>query len=179
MEGVLTKGEDIRRQVDAHGRVIFNGSDAIELLLRGCDLSSMLITSDDEIEHYNALCDRRDKSGYQITANPPPITTLAERIDRWFIPDEYHTIAVRQELRSRCQTSAELSRVDEEMDLFEARDMLPVLRLMFYLVDQFRKRGIVWGVGRGSSVASFCLFLIGVHRIHSLHHGLDIAEFLK
>jgi DNA polymerase III alpha subunit len=50
---------------------------------------------------------------------------------------------------------------------------------MKYLVDTLRKNIIVWGVGRGSSVASYILYLIGVHRIDSLYYDLDIAEFLK
>ena len=31
-----------------------------------------------------------------------------------------------------------------------------------------RENNIVWGVGRGSPVASYVLFLIGVHRINSI-----------
>jgi DNA polymerase III alpha subunit len=65
------------------------------------------------------------------------------------------------------------------MDLYDERHLEPVLQLMIFLVDTFRKNKIVWGVGRGSSVASYCLYLIGVHRINSLRYGLDIGEFLK
>ena len=50
---------------------------------------------------------------------------------------------------------------------------------MKYLVDTLRKNKIVWGVGRGSSVASYVLYLLGVHRINSIYYELDIAEFLK
>jgi DNA polymerase III alpha subunit len=48
-----------------------------------------------------------------------------------------------------------------------------------YLVDAMRENKIVWGVGRGSSVASYVLYLIGVHRIDSIKYDLDIKEFLK
>jgi DNA polymerase III alpha subunit len=50
---------------------------------------------------------------------------------------------------------------------------------MKYLVDLMREHNIVWGVGRGSSVSSFVLFLIGIHRINSIYYGLDVEEFLK
>ena len=50
---------------------------------------------------------------------------------------------------------------------------------MKYLVDTLRKNNIIWGVGRGSSVASYVLYLLGVHRIDSLYYDLDITEFLK
>jgi len=57
--------------------------------------------------------------------------------------------------------------------------MFVLLQYLKYLVDIMRKQNIVWGVGRGSSVASFVLFLIGVHKINSLYYDLNIDEFLK
>jgi DNA polymerase III alpha subunit len=57
--------------------------------------------------------------------------------------------------------------------------MFVLLQYLKYLVDTMRNNSVVWGVGRGSSVASFVLFLIGIHRINSLYYGLSIDEFLK
>ena len=50
---------------------------------------------------------------------------------------------------------------------------------MVYLVDHMRENNIVWGVGRGSSTASYVLFLIGIHKINSIQFGLDWREFLR
>jgi DNA polymerase III alpha subunit len=63
--------------------------------------------------------------------------------------------------------------------MFKERNMENVLRFMIFFVDFMRENNIVWGVGRGSSVASYCLFLIGVHKVNSLQHNLNIKEFLK
>ena len=79
----------------------------------------------------------------------------------------------------QCKTDAELQRVGEELLLFQERNLFPLLCFMRYLVDTLRKNNIVWGVGRGSSVASYVLYLIGVHKINSMYYDLDIAEFLK
>ena len=38
---------------------------------------------------------------------------------------------------------------------------------------------VIWGVGRGSSVASFVLYKLGVHKIDSLYYNLDVHEFLR
>jgi DNA polymerase III alpha subunit len=57
--------------------------------------------------------------------------------------------------------------------------MFVLLQYLKYLVDTMRSNNILWGVGRGSSVASFVLFLIGIHRINSLYWDLSIDEFLK
>lgn len=72
-----------------------------------------------------------------------------------------------------------VDRVEEELELYKARNMYPVLQLMIYIVDTMRKSNIVWGVGRGSAVSSYILFLIGIHKVDSIKYNLDIKEFLK
>ena len=57
--------------------------------------------------------------------------------------------------------------------------MIPVLRHLAWIVYHLRKMEIVWGVGRGSSVSSLLLYLIGINRIDPMKFGLDISEFLK
>jgi DNA polymerase III alpha subunit len=76
-------------------------------------------------------------------------------------------------------STAEWKRVCEEMDVYVDRGLTPVLKFMIYLVDTMRANNIVWGVGRGSSVASYVLFLIGVHKIDSMKYNLDYKEFLR
>ena len=80
---------------------------------------------------------------------------------------------------AQCKTDAELHRAGEELLLYQERDMFILLKYLKYLVDTLRTNNIVWGVGRGSSVASFVLYLIGIHRINSLYYDLPITEFLK
>jgi DNA polymerase III alpha subunit len=79
----------------------------------------------------------------------------------------------------QCKTEAELQRAGEELIKFQERDLFILLKYLKYLVDTMRNNNIVWGVGRGSSVASYVLYLIGIHRIHSLYYDLSIDEFLK
>jgi len=42
-----------------------------------------------------------------------------------------------------------------------------------------RNNHVIWGVGRGSSVASYVLYKLGVHRIDSLFYDLSVDEFLR
>ena len=79
----------------------------------------------------------------------------------------------------RAETEEEMQRAGQELLLYQEREMFVLLKYLKYLVDTMRSNNIVWGVGRGSSVSSFVLFLIGVHKINSLYYGLDIDEFLK
>ena len=97
----------------------------------------------------------------------------------WLMPEQYKTMDIAQYVLNQCQGEAELQRAGKELLLFQERDMFVLLRYLKYLVDTMRKNNIVWGVGRGSSVASFVLFLLGIHRINSLYYDLSIDEFLK
>ena len=97
----------------------------------------------------------------------------------WHMPDEYHNMDIAKWLLDQCDSQAELQRVGEELLLYQERNLFDLLRYLKYMVDTFRKNGIVWGLGRGSSVASFVLYLIGVHKINSMYYDLNINEFLK
>ena len=97
----------------------------------------------------------------------------------WHMPDHYKTLDIKKYLLEKCNSDQEQQRVIEEYKLFEEKNFLDVLRFLVYFVDTLRQNNVVWGVGRGSSVSSFCLFLIGVHKINPLLFQLDYREFLR
>ena len=99
----------------------------------------------------------------------------------WFMPDEYKNKDIVWHVHNvkETYTQEERDRIEEELDAFRERGMFPLLRYMVYLLDYMRENNIVWGVGRGSSVASYVLYLIGVHRIDSIKYDLDWREFLR
>lgn len=98
---------------------------------------------------------------------------------KWFMPNEYHNMDIALYVLNKCKTEAELQRAGEELFLYQERGLFPLLQYLKYLVDTMKANNIVWGVGRGSSVASYVLFLLEVHRINSLYYDLSIDEFLK
>jgi len=97
----------------------------------------------------------------------------------WSMPDKYKQLDIAEYLLNLCNTDAQLQRVGKELLLYQERGMFDLLCFLVYLVDTMRDANVVWGVGRGSSVASYVLYLIGVHKIDSLYYDLDIAEFLR
>ncbi len=97
----------------------------------------------------------------------------------WFIPEEYKNFPIVHWLFEQCKTDEEIQRVDAELTAFIEHNMFDLLFCLKYIVDTLRKNNIVWGVGRGSSVASYVLYLIGVHKIDSLKYNLDWREFLR
>lgn len=99
-------------------------------------------------------------------------------IKNWLIPREYKNMDIEGFLVNQCPKENQ-ERLIKELQLYHKHDMLIVLKAMKYIVDTLRKNDIVWGVGRGSSVASYVLYLIGVHKIDSVKYDLPIEEFFK
>jgi DNA polymerase III alpha subunit len=56
---------------------------------------------------------------------------------------------------------------------------MPILRAITYVINTLQDKNIVWGVGRGSSVSSYVLYILGVHDVDSVKYNLDIADFLR
>lgn len=97
----------------------------------------------------------------------------------WHMPAEYKELDIAQHILNLCGTQEELQRVGEELLLYQERDLFGLLKYLKYFVDTMRANNVVWGLGRGSSTASYVLYLLGVHKINSLYYDLPIEEFLK
>lgn len=97
----------------------------------------------------------------------------------WYMPDEYKSLDIAKHILDLCETETELQRVGQELLLFHERNLFDLLRYLKYFVDTMRTNNVVWGLGRGSSTASYVLFLLGVHKINSIYYDLAIEEFLK
>lgn len=167
---------DLPRRVDESGRVWFGDAVAAELLLRGFDLRQLHFEPNAEITTYNRWCRSFDKSEYSIdTSESPEYSASIE----WALDEPYASLPVLQTLTARCATEAQRERVRSEMALFESKNLLPLLRAMFMLVDHCRINNVLIGVGRGSSVSSYVLYLIGVHKIDPMEYDLPITDFLK
>lgn len=98
---------------------------------------------------------------------------------QWLMPAEYKQLDIAAHILDLCRTEVELQRVGQELLEYQARGAMDLLRYLKYLVDVLDAAGIVRGIGRGSSTASYVLYLLDVHKIDSIKYELDIEEFLK
>ena len=123
----------------------------------------------DVAQYFNHLTDK-------FLNYPKPVTEVD--ISKWFIPNDY-TPDLGDFLYNSCSTQEQKDRVTMELELYIKHNMYDVLPVMKYIVDTLRENNVVWGVGRGSSVASYVLYLIGVHKVDSVKYNLPIGEFFK
>jgi DNA polymerase III alpha subunit len=170
-------------KTDKLGIPRFTNRDLIDMIYSGniekCHI--VLCDRNDEIERFNAAM---EEQGLPALQKYIPIDVDQKTFDgvcqkEWLMPDEYKKINISDYLLNKCKTPEEKTRVIDELAEFNKRDMRMLLRYMIYLVDFMRENNIVWGVGRGSSVSSYILYLIGIHRIDSLKYDLDWREFLR
>ena len=165
---------------DKFGQQVYTEQDLCDFYLRNPNLTLNSVLTENSIEF---------DSNLSLEHIPKLITYHLENISveefdarlrsNWFIPEEYMDMDIAQYVLEQCTTDAELQRAGHELLMYQERDMFILLKYLKYLVDTMRQNNVVWGVGRGSSVASFVLFLLGVHRINSLYYDLSIEEFLK
>jgi DNA polymerase III alpha subunit len=168
-------------RLDAYSNPIFTEQDLFDALYQGHQIKD---TDVPIVERTDNVIQLETVLGFKFVA-PIDANFTREEFDTvlqsdWFMPMDYKTMDIEAWIWEQCPPwDPEHTRVQEELEAYKARNMLDLLRWLKYFVDTCRANNVVWGVGRGSSVASYVLFLIGVHKINSLKYNLDWQEFLR
>lgn len=167
---------------DPYGQLVYTEHDIVDLLMQGRSVDTLSGLLVDPTVDPAAVA--------QVAQTPPQLIKYVvpdvsvEEFDRknqshWHMPEQYQQLDIAEHVLSLCATPEQLQRCGEELLLYQQKQLFDLLRYLKYLVDVMRQNNIIWGVGRGSSVASYVLYLLGVHRIDSMYYNLDIREFLR
>jgi DNA polymerase III alpha subunit len=161
--------------------IVVDENDLIEGLLQGKNAKYIVTKDTEKVDSYNHFCTLfkfEDTIDYETPADTNDKYSY-KNADNWWMPDEYRNMNIIDYLLEKTNNEEQYQRVVEELTLFEERNMFPMLKFLVYMVTELKHNNILWGVGRGSSVASYILYLIGVHRIDSIKYDLDYKEFLR
>jgi DNA polymerase III alpha subunit len=169
-------------KTDRYGQIIYNESDLVSMIMRDATIESlngMLVEPGVNLETASAYLEQvPELVEYAFTdMTVEEFDTMKK--NTWHMPDEYKNLDIAEYILGLCDSDAKLQRCGEELLLFQERNLFDLLRYLKYLVDTLRDNNMIWGVGRGSSVASYVLYLLGVHRIDSIFYDLDAREFLR
>ena len=165
--------------------LVFSESDICNLIMQGRDVDSLRHVVVDDAVNLEELIGHVERPESLLTwTYPYNSSTSAPEFHEsqqlmWHMPEEYKCLDIAEHVLSLCKTEEELQRCGAELLLYQERGLFDLLRYLTYLVDIMKQNQVIWGVGRGSSVASYVLYLLGVHRINSMYYNLDIAEFLR
>jgi DNA polymerase III alpha subunit len=172
------------RRLRFDGASIVSPEQVARCLLLGAHPTDLRVDGEGwEIDSFNAQVEPEDH------LNPP---TDAVRLDfSWQLPEKYLQLDIYEAVgRAYEAASAELhasytpaqrdlalSRVAAELAEFERRGLTNFLRTIIYVIDVFREKQVIWGVGRGSSCASYVLFLLGLHAVDPIKFDVPLEEF--
>ena len=167
--------------LDNYSRQILDEDQAVEMLYANpqLDISNLCLQ---DVSKFNNACNKLHYNTMLKQLGELDIDVQRfhkQNQDDWNMPDKYKNLDIAKYLLDLCKTDVGLQRVGKELLLYQQRDMFKLLCFLVYLVDTMRDNDVVWGVGRGSSVASYVLYLIGVHKIDSIYYDLDVDEFLR
>ena len=168
--------------IDQYHRRVFNEREICDILYRNPDADLSTYNLKDPTQYNSAI--KTNYSDLTTLEQLPNIDVLPEvwhqqNQQMWNMPEAYQQFDIAQWVLNECKNDAEIQRAGAELLIYAERNLLDMLCYLKYLVDTMRDNNIVWGVGRGSSVASFVLHKIGVHRINSLYYDLDFNEFMR
>jgi DNA polymerase III alpha subunit len=166
-------------KIDEYGRVFRTEQELIDILYQdpNIDFSKINLPNKEQFLNSTRACGiQYELMGETYYDNSAVFDDINQH--NWFMPDEYKNMDIESFLVNECPKE-NYERLIEELTAFRDKDMLNLLKWCKYFVDTCRFNNIVWGVGRGSSVASYVLYLIGVHKVDSIKYNLDFAEFMR
>lgn len=105
---------------------------------------------------------------------------------KWLIPPEYENMDIDAyigNLRDNIDISdvnydRRIVRIQNELTEFKKRNLIMLLKTIIFVTDTLKQKKILWGVGRGSSCASYLLYLIGLHCVDPIRFNIPMNEFL-
>jgi DNA polymerase III alpha subunit len=162
--------------------LIFTESDVCDLIMKGhtaTELSNMTVDSTVQLEYLSELLETVPNWHHENHSVHTPAEFHSQQQRNWHMPTEYQDLDVAKHVLGLCKNEIELQRCGHELLIYQDRGLFDLLKYMVYLVDIMRKNNIVWGLGRGSSVASYVLYKLGVHQVDSIYYNLDVEEFLR
>ena len=167
------------------GELVFSENDVCDLLMQGHNVDSLKHVVVDQTVNLEELIMHIERPESLLTWTFPynqgtsvPEFHLTQQMN-WHMPKEYKQLDIAAYVLELCESEAELQRCGKELLLYQERNLFNLLKYLKYLVDVMTENKIIWGVGRGSSVASYVLYKLRVHRIDSMFYNLDVHEFLR
>ncbi len=159
------------------GESTYDSANILSLMKKGISVN-WVDTLTPDILSYNTL-----------SSTPISVKTESGPLDKeWNLPTPYDTldpieyviekhISLIEHMNETEQLLRE-ARLADELVKYKEMKLLDVLRAVIYVINTLTSRNAIWGIGRGSSVSSYVLYIIGAHDVDSFAYDLDIDDFL-
>lgn len=175
----LSKTQLRDRTLFSDGDSVVPADHILELLSAGANSEGIFVnTMTEDIEQFNKYVPKNEQIQLKSDTRTNDIS--------WKLPQEYaetdpveYVVKRFFDMAETKQFNEKRKRLVDELNMYEDMNLLPVLRVLIYIINTLRENNIVWGVGRGSSVSSYVLYVIGVHDVDSVEYDLDMHDFIR
>jgi len=152
----------------------------IDLARDGKEFHNCYVIEDPRIAKYNSI----SKNPLKVFIDDGIVSGPIQETFKWNTPKPFDAIdlldyCARELHNKKLYDEKYLIRVIDELEEIDKRHMKNLVRHLAWMVSDWRKRKVVWGVGRGSSCASLVLFLIGLHRVDPIKYDISMTEFFR
>lgn len=175
------KTQLLDRELRFDGVSVLHPDLVAEALLRGAKPSQLRVTEmSEDVELFNDNSD----DPISLDVNEPVKLDFS-----WQLPDQYLNMDLRGTIVARAVDRliklnypedvhlAACERIQAEFEEIERRGMVEFMKTIIYVLDIFQEKGIIWGVGRGSSCACYILFILGLHSVDCIKYDVPMEEF--
>lgn len=155
----------------------------LNLIKMGIPTSMIRIVSEnDDVRLFNSRVEEKDKLKVE---GAEPVTLQFE----WKLPQQFIELDVHGYVQQLFFEKVNALYGDDEMSItaarrleielqeFEKRGLIPLLRTIIYIIHELKANNKIWGVGRGSSCASYVLFILGLHVVDPVLFDVSLEEF--
>jgi hypothetical protein len=166
------------------GEVVAKHELLVEKALSGEVFTKMLAVNHPDISLYN------ERTGFahpidiwndtgEDTLEGPDLKTYDWTIPKRFLQLDITDLCSDALVEQQLVTPEYTNRLIWELQRMEEKEMFPFVRCLLYVTYQFKEKGVVWGVGRGSSCASLVMFLLDINRVDPVKYDIPAEEFFK
>jgi len=171
---------------DEYGNCLFATKEALDLIYSGESINQMMLDDPTETSRYNANATHfeLDRILKPLQINMPVDEYHALLSSTWLIPENYANMDIEvyltnQLIQRKLNSDLYIGRLADELTEYRDRNMIQILLYLVYAMDVCKEVNLVTGIGRGSSVSSLVLYLIGTHHIDPVKYNLSYKEFLR
>lgn len=175
---VLHKTTLSDREVWFDGTVAYHPSAVVNLLKEGVEVRAVTSPSD-AVTQYNKFASPDKRIRVKTELVPFAVDwTFDQRYKSLDVSKYVHRLH-EQLMGKEANYSERVMRLDHELQLFADRGLFDVIRAIIFTINRLTLADAVWGIGRGSSVSSYVLFVIGAHDVDSHEYDIPVEDFLR
>jgi DNA polymerase III alpha subunit len=136
-----------------------------------------------DVEAYNKLQPREKRIGLKQSCGTiktdwlPDVSSITWQDVEDYVFARHDAITTGMDSAERAKREERLA--NEYITFSKNPTYQMMLKTMLFVVLTLEDQKVTWGVGRGSSVSSYLLYVMGVHDIDSFEYDLQLSDFIS